>query len=139
MEVLRYSNTVPHGGARTTTANIIVEDLLIPKDTLIIPIMGEVLKGDYWDKGEAFNPGRFLDKEGLVQQDEHLIPFLIGKRVCPGQNLAQAQLFLYFTRVLQLFNFRPMDENNLPQETFTAGTASTPTPFQLVFSSRVNH
>ena len=53
------------------------------------------------------------------------------------ETLANVQLFLYFTRVVQLFDFRPVDEKNLPQETFTAGIASTPTPFELIFTPRI--
>ena len=137
MEILRCANTVPHGGFRSTTADVLVDGVLIPKDTIIFGIFAEILKGDYWDNGELFNPGRFLDEEGCLRQDEHLIPFSIGKRVCPGQALANVQLFLYFTRVLQMFNFHPIDEMNLPKETFTAGIASTPTPFDLIFSRRL--
>ena len=137
MEILRCANTVPHGGFRSTTADVFVDGLLIPKDTIIFGIFAEILKGDYWDNGDFFNPGRFLDEEGCLRPDEHLIPFSIGKRVCPGQALANVQLFLYFTRVLQMFNFHPIDEMNLPKETFTAGIASTPTPFELIFSRRL--
>ena len=137
MEVLRFANTVPHGGSRSTTADVVVDGVLIPKDTIIWGIFAEILKGDYWDQGDCFNPSRFLDDNECVKQDEHLIPFSIGKRICPGQTLANVQLFLYFTRVVQLFNFRPVDEKNLPQETFTAGIASTPTPFELIFTPRI--
>ena len=137
MEVLRFANTVPHGGSRCTTADVVVDGVLTPKDTIIFGIFAEILKGDCWDQGECFNPSRFLDDNECVRQDDHLIPFSIGKRICPGQTLANVQLFLYFTRVVQLFNVRPVDENNLPQETFTAGIASTPTPFELIFTTRI--
>ena len=95
-----------------------------------------ILKGDHWEDGEVFNPSRFLDNEGKLFEDEQLIPFSIGKRICPGQNLANVEFFLYFTRIIQLFDFHPLDESNLPKETFTSGVASTPTPFHLLFSSR---
>lgn len=136
MEILRCANTVPHGGSRSTTADVVVEGVLIPKDTNILGIFAEVLQGEYWEKGDCFNPERFLDKDGSVRHEERLIPFSVGKRVCPGQALATVQIFLYLVRMLQLFNLHPLDENNLPEVTFTAGVASTPTPFQLIFSNR---
>ena len=135
MEVLRYSDTVPLT-LRATTADVVHDGVLIPKDTVILGIFAEILKGSHWDDGEVFNPSRFLDNEGHFNREEQLIPFSIGKRVCPGQHLANVQLFLYFTRLIQLYDFHPLDENNLPEETFTSGIASTPTPFQLIFSSR---
>ena len=104
-----------------------------------ISVFAEILKGDHWEQAECFKPSRFLDENGSIIEDEHLIPFSIGKRVCPGQALASVQLFLYFTRVVQLFNIHPLDENNLPRETFTAGVASTPTPFELIFTKRIHN
>ena len=91
MEILRFANTVPHGGSRSTTADVVVDGILIPKDTMIFGVFAEILKGDHWEQAECFNPSRFLDEKGSIIEDEHLIPFSIGKRVCPGQALASVQ------------------------------------------------
>ena len=56
---------------------------------LFQPLLTEVLKGDYWGDGRTFRPERFLDGEGRVRRDDHLIPFSIGKRQCLGETLAK--------------------------------------------------
>ena len=38
-----------------------------------------------------FNPKRFLENNNL---EKKLIPFGIGKRSCPGESLAKAELYL---------------------------------------------
>ena len=53
----------------------------IPANTLMQPLLTEVLKGDHWGDGTSFRPDRFIDEAGRLRRDEHFIPFSIGKRV----------------------------------------------------------
>ena len=39
------------------------------------------MKGSHWTDGDEFRPERFLDVEGKVIRDEHLIPFSIGETI----------------------------------------------------------
>ena len=39
------------------------------------------MKGSHWTDGDEFRPERFLDLEGKVIRDEHLIPFSIGETI----------------------------------------------------------
>ena len=72
--------------------------MTIPANTMVSPLMSEILKGDHWGQDkEMFRPERFLDDNGEIIQDEHLIPFSIGKRRCPGEALARIELFQFFT------------------------------------------
>ena len=87
------------------TQDVKVKDLVIPANTMINPIMAEVLKGDHWVEGKKFRPERFLDNKGDVVKDEHFIPFSVGKRQCLGETLAKTELFLFFTALVQQFRF----------------------------------
>ncbi|XP_072045919.1 cytochrome P450 2J5-like [Amphiura filiformis] len=65
---------------------------------------------DFWQDPETFNPDRFIDSDGNVQQhEEHLIPFSIGRRACLGENLAKMELFLFFSHLLHQFSFEKSD------------------------------
>ena len=134
-EILRYADIVPLD-YRCTTEDVIVDGIIIPKDTIVFNIVTEVMKGSYWKEAETFNPERFLDGSVLTPPDERFMPFLMGKRSCPGQNLAKMQLFLYFTRILQQFDVQPEVKGVLPKTGFVSGLISSPTPFDLRFSLR---
>lgn len=56
---------------------------------------------DWWDKPEAFRPERWLEEERQLEGVDacKFIPFSIGRRVCPGSRLADAEMSV-FTRVL---------------------------------------
>ena len=73
----------------------------IPAGSMVLPIMTEILKGDHWTDGTMFRPDRFLDDDGQIKKDEHFIPFSVGKRQCLGETLAKAELFLFFTILVQ--------------------------------------
>ena len=91
-----------------------------------------LLTGDAWDDGELFRPERFLCAGGArVERNEFLIPFSVGKRVCPGEGLARAEIFLFLARLLQKFRFEPEDENDPPPVVYKRGLTSVPLPFNV--------
>ena len=48
------------------TQDVKVKDVVIPSNTMITPIMAEILKGEHWTEGDKFRPERFLDGRGDV-------------------------------------------------------------------------
>ena len=60
-------------------------------------------KEEYWTKTQEFKPERFLDSNGkyLTTRPKAFIPFGVGRRVCLGEKLAIADLFLVLVRFLQ--------------------------------------
>jgi cytochrome P450 len=57
----------------------------------------------HWPEPDVFKPERFLDESGkyLSSKQAAFIPFGIGRRVCLGEKLALADLFLVLVRLLQ--------------------------------------
>ena len=52
---------------------------------------------EFFPEPETFKPERFLDETGKFVNDEHVVPFGIGKRYCLGKSLADKEYFLFFT------------------------------------------
>ena len=79
----------------------------IPTGHMLFPSLKEIMMGgDYWRKTNEFDPTRFMEA-GRFKRDERVIPFQIGKRVCPGESLAKAELFLFLVGLVQKFKFEP--------------------------------
>uniref|UniRef100_A0A8R1E1V4 CYtochrome P450 family n=1 Tax=Caenorhabditis japonica TaxID=281687 RepID=A0A8R1E1V4_CAEJA len=54
---------------------------------------------------EQFDPERFIDDTGL---EKKLIPFGIGKRSCPGESLARAELYLILGNLALKYDLEPV-------------------------------
>ena len=87
-------------------------------------------------EGTSFRPERFLDENGNVIRNEQFIPFSIGKRQCPGMALAKAELFLFFTGLMQQFTFCAGVPGEIPSEKYHSGLTISPQPFTVRLISR---
>eukprot|EP00088_Acartia_fossae_P025481 TRINITY_DN26303_c0_g1_i1.p1 TRINITY_DN26303_c0_g1~~TRINITY_DN26303_c0_g1_i1.p1 ORF type:complete len:106 (+),score=18.04 TRINITY_DN26303_c0_g1_i1:2-319(+) len=104
---------------------------------MISPIMVEILQGEHWGSdAKIFRPERFLDENGKLKFDEHLVPFSVGKRRCLGETLAKIELFQFFSGIMQNFTILPEDPDNLPSEEYIMGVTITPKPFKCILSPR---
>lgn len=105
-EVLRFScinYTIPHA----TTQDVEFHGYKLPAGTPVYANISWIMNDpEHWDAPETFNPLRFIDAAtGKFAKNDRFIPFLIGKRYCLGQQLAQHQIFLFLTGLLQNFHF----------------------------------
>ncbi|XP_062987897.1 cytochrome P450 2J5-like [Elgaria multicarinata webbii] len=115
---LPYTNAVIHemqrskfpllfGAPRRCTKDVNVNGYLIPKGAYIIPDLRSVLLDpERWESPEKFNPNHFLDKDGNFSSREEFLPFGAGARMCPGQQLARIELFIFLTSLLKTFRFQ---------------------------------
>uniref|UniRef100_A0A673GK54 Cytochrome P450, family 2, subfamily AE, polypeptide 1 n=1 Tax=Sinocyclocheilus rhinocerous TaxID=307959 RepID=A0A673GK54_9TELE len=98
---------------------------------MVLPLLKSILQ----DKNEnstpyEFNPAHFLDENGKFLKKDSFIPFSIGKRLYPGEQLARMELFLFFTSLMQCFTFLPLEGRTLSLKG-TIGVSSGPEPFQI--------
>merc|ERR1711935_985206 len=136
MEIQRLSNIAPEGLHHRCKTDVHINGVIIPKDTLVVPLFVEFLKGDSWDEGEKFKPERFLDEAGGLKKFDEFIPFSIGRRQCLGETLAKAELFLFFAGLLQNFKVLPLDPDNLPSDDYQFGLTVLPVPYKVKLEMR---
>ncbi|XP_053149432.1 cytochrome P450 2C31-like [Hemicordylus capensis] len=113
-----YTNAVVHeiqrsqrGSGETfpheTTQDVNFRSYKIPKGTIVLPLFVSVHYDPvYWETPDKFDPGHFLDEKGEFRKREAFLPFSAGKRACPGEALAQMELFLFFSTLLQKYSFQ---------------------------------
>ncbi|XP_075393476.1 cytochrome P450 2S1 [Tenrec ecaudatus] len=137
-EVQRLLALVPMGVPRTLTQTTHFRGYTLPQGTEVFPLLGSVLHDpEVFEKPEEFNPGRFLDADGRFKKHEAFLPFSLGKRVCLGEGLVKAELFLLFTAILQAFSLdSPCPRNALSLQPTVSGFANIPPAFQLLVQSR---
>uniref|UniRef100_A0A4W4E310 Cytochrome P450, family 2, subfamily AE, polypeptide 1 n=1 Tax=Electrophorus electricus TaxID=8005 RepID=A0A4W4E310_ELEEL len=119
-EVLRSANALNITPPRVTNRDPILAGYFIPKVSL-----------NQWCEvtPDQFNPGHFLDENGKFLKKERFIPFSIGKRTCPGEQMVQMELFLFFTCLMR-FSFHPPDGQNLDLAG-TVGITTANKPFHI--------
>ena len=82
---------------------------LLPAGTQVIVNLDKIHHdSDNFAQPEDFRPERFISADGKkFIRSEKVIPFGYGKRSCPGESLAQAEIFLFTVSTLQRFIIKP--------------------------------
>ena len=128
MEIQRMADIAPDGVPHVTTSPLNAGPFIIPAGHMLMPSLTAVLKNDHdWFEPDKFNPSRFIE-DGRVKKSENLIPFSAGKRQCPGESLAKAELFLFFVGLIQKFHFESMHPGKKIEIVAQPGVTMTPLP-----------
>ncbi|TNN69261.1 Cytochrome P450 2J6 [Liparis tanakae] len=130
-EVQRMGNVVPLSLPHVTNRDIQLGGYTIPKGVTVIPNLTSVMfDKNEWETPGTFNPGHFLNQEGKFVKRAAFLPFSAGKRLCPGENLARMELFLFFTCFMQRFSFStPPGVEPVLKARF--GVTLSPHPFEI--------
>ncbi|KAG1798560.1 cytochrome P450 [Suillus plorans] len=139
LESFRWRPVTLGGFAHRATKDIIWNNYLIPAGATVI--------GNHWaiandpevfPEPHRFNPQRWIDDAGRVRSDLKFFTFGFGRRVCPGQHVANRSVFI--TTALILWAFRLSE--NPAAKIDTLAFSDTPTihaaPFELCFAKRID-
>ncbi|KFO19004.1 cytochrome P450 2B4 [Fukomys damarensis] len=138
-EIQRFADLSPIGVPHVVTKDAHFRGFIIPKNTEIYPILTTALHDPrHFENPYIFKPDHFLDAKGAVKKTEAFMPFSIGKRICLGEGIARAELFLFFTTILQNFSISspvaPEDIDFTPQD---IGLSKVPPKYQVRFVPRM--
>ncbi|XP_031824878.1 cytochrome P450 2J3-like isoform X2 [Sarcophilus harrisii] len=129
-EVQRMGDIVPFNVPRMAVVDTTVAGYYVPKGTMLTTNLTALHRDPKeWATPETFNPEHFL-KNGQFKKRESFLPFSIGKRACLGEQLARAELFLFFTSLLQKFTFQPPPNTQLSLDVQYSTTMS-PLPYKI--------
>ena len=116
-ELLRYASVVPVGVPHRTVTEVEIGGIKIPNNTVVATNLWALHHDPgFWPEPYEFLPDRFLDIDGsLVPADhpnrKHLMPFGAGPRVCLGEAMAMARIFLWIATFAQRFQVFPARGN----------------------------
>ncbi|XP_068945237.1 cytochrome P450 2J2-like [Petaurus breviceps papuanus] len=138
-EVQRFCSVISVGAVRRCVAATAVQGFPIHKGTIILPNLASVLYDpEHWETPWQFNPKHFLDEEGNFVINEAFLPFSAGHRVCLGELLAKAELFLVFTNLLREFQLQiPEGASGNERDYIFWGTLQ-PQPYKICASPRLD-
>ncbi|PFH58891.1 hypothetical protein XA68_13076 [Ophiocordyceps unilateralis] len=130
-EALRWLPVVPIGTAHRASEEAVCKDYVIPKGAQILPsIWWFTHDPEVYHEPDKFDPERYASRN---EPDPRSVVFGFGRRMCPGQYFADANLFLIISHILSVFNIRKdVDENGVEMETkveMTPGLISYPVKF----------
>ncbi|XP_072471636.1 cytochrome P450 2B6-like [Notamacropus eugenii] len=137
-EIQRFSDLLPLGIPHMVTEDTSFQGYLLPKGINVLLFLSSSLKDPrHFEKPHIFDPNHFLDARGALKKKEAFIPFSLGKRICLGESIARAELFLFLTTILQNFSLvsskPPEDLDIRPRE---SGLGTSPPIYELCFLPR---
>ncbi|KAF5315299.1 hypothetical protein D9619_007187 [Psilocybe cf. subviscida] len=90
-EVLRWRPVLPLSPPHSTKGDDVYKGYFIPKGAVIMTNVWAISRNEekYKDP-ESFNPNRFFDADGNLNDDDSNYIFGFGRRICPGRHMARA-------------------------------------------------
>ncbi|KAF9522726.1 cytochrome P450 [Crepidotus variabilis] len=140
-EILRWRPLTPLGVAHTSSDEDIYEGYYIPKGTALMPNIWCMTRDPAkYDDPETFNPSRFFNPDGTLNDDDLNYGFGFGRRICPGRHFAKATVWLSVVSVLATFDIRKKKDatgKDIPvDQAYTQGLFSRPMPFECAITPR---
>ncbi|KAF9472451.1 cytochrome P450 [Pholiota conissans] len=142
-EVLRWRPVLPLGLPHAATSSDIYNGFYIPKGATVIGNIWAITHDPVkYPEPDVFNPDRFFRENGELNDDKVDAVFGFGRRICPGQHLASATLWLAIATILQNFDIsKKVDSSGkeIPiSGEYTDGMISHPLPFECSITPRTS-
>ncbi|KAG1754081.1 cytochrome P450 [Suillus paluster] len=106
---------------------------------------GAIVFGNHWaisrdpsvyPNPDQFDPQRWLNTDGKIRDDLKFPSFGFGRRICPGQHIANRSIFINAALLLWSFKITQDPENPIDESGFVDGVIVHPKPFAACFEPR---
>ncbi|XP_037562161.1 cytochrome P450 2J1 [Dermacentor silvarum] len=110
-EAHRRYTMMPLGVPRRACQDVVIGEHFIPEDATVVANLWAVHNNPaIWKDPDKFDPTRLLNSDGSISGDklQRVIPFSVGRRMCPGEIFASVEIYIYLTSILQKFRVLPV-------------------------------
>ncbi|KIL63063.1 hypothetical protein M378DRAFT_164944 [Amanita muscaria Koide BX008] len=143
-EVLRWRPIAPLSVAHATDVDDVYKGYYIPKGSMVFANVWAISRDETkYPEPEEFRPERFFNEDGSLNDDAIGYVFGFGRRICPGQHMADLVVWLMITSVLAMFNIsKDKDEDgnvievDASIDSFTDSYTSHSLPFKCAIAPR---
>ncbi|KAF7364917.1 O-methylsterigmatocystin oxidoreductase [Mycena venus] len=141
-EVMRWKPVLPLGVAHATTTHDIYNGYFIPKGTTVISNIWAMTRDEsIYPEPDRFNPDRFFTADGTLNDDDTVLAFGFGRRICPGRYSADATVWAAMVSILATFNIAKAkdsagNEIDIDLDNYSDGLVSHPLPFVCSITPR---
>ncbi|KAJ7172584.1 cytochrome P450 [Mycena filopes] len=138
-EVLRWAPASPFGLFHCTASPDVYKGFFIPAKTIIMANIWAMMHDEaVYPDPFSFDPARFLGPK--PQPDPRDCAFGFGRRICPGQHLAEHSIWIQMVLILLTMTIsKAADADGKiiePKVAFTTGVVSHVKPFQYRITPR---
>ena len=134
-----------HPPARFIAPRVLKQDMVLngfyfPKNAIINFMVAEMgcWDSEVWDDPTSFRPERFLNGEGnggevfdlTGSREIKMMPFGVGRRICPGQDLAMLHLEYFVANLIWRYEWKAVDGDEVDFEEKQEFTKVMKTPLK---------
>ncbi|KAG1855924.1 cytochrome P450 [Suillus subluteus] len=139
LESMRWRPVSLGGFPHCATKDIIWNNYFIPAGAIVI--------GNHWaiandpeafPEPQKFNPQRWIDDVGRVRDDLRFFTFGFGRRVCPGQHVANRSIFINTALILWAFRLSENPAAKIDTLDFSDTANIHAAPFEICFEKRID-
>jgi cytochrome P450 len=130
---------IPSGGfPHRTTEDVIWKNYCIPAGTTVFGDNWSISRDpDVYPEPHAFKPERWFDEQGGLRDDLKSFVYGFGRRVCPGQHVADRSVFIATLLILWAYKLTLDPTKPLEDTEFMAGSISEVMPCTFEFQKRI--
>ncbi|CAL9228192.1 unnamed protein product [Arabidopsis halleri] len=105
-ETLRLYPVAPLMVPHLPSSDCVIGGFDVPRDTIVLVNLWAIHRDpSVWDDPTSFKPERFEGRDQFGQYNGKMMPFGLGRRVCPGMSLANRVVGLLLGSMVQCFEW----------------------------------